>query len=103
MMTLGLFVAVDPSQRLENAERTRWILDVVRTYFTSSMVLSTAARSERSSLTICGGDALEKPVPTASQSLDSEKVRRTCRPSRPVAPVMSATCGMVDDLELGGS
>ena len=69
--------------------------DAVRTHFTSSTVFSTAAWSERSSLTMSGGDAREKPVPTAFHSLDSENVRRTCRPSRPVAPVMSTVEGMV--------
>ena len=67
---------------------------LVRTHFTSSRDFSTAAWSERSSLTMCGGDAREKPVPTASQSFDSENVRRTCLPSRPVAPVMSAVGGI---------
>lgn len=43
---------------------------------------------------MCGGDAREKPVPTASHSFDSENVRRTCLPSRPVAPVMSAVGGI---------
>ena len=61
---------------------------MTRTHFISSIAFFTAVSSPRSSLMMSGGFALEKPVPTTSHSLVSEKVRVTCLPSKPVAPVM---------------
>ena len=53
----------------------------------------TAVWSVRSSLWIEGGFAREKPVPTVLQPA-LLKADITCRPSRPVAPVMRTVGGL---------
>jgi hypothetical protein len=62
-------------------------------YLTSSMVLTTSASEPRSSFKMAGGLAREKPVPTTFQSCLLKAVT-TCRPRRPVAPVIRAVLAM---------
>lgn len=60
----------------------------------SSMAADTASWEFRSSLMIEGGLARVNPVPTTVQPA-REKAFTTCRPRRPVAPVMRTVLGIV--------
>lgn len=64
------------------------------TYFTSSKTFATSASEPKSSFKIAGGFARVKPVPTTSQPC-LWNAFTTCRPSRPVAPVIRALFAMI--------
>jgi hypothetical protein len=67
---------------------------VETTYFDSSRALITSGSDPRSTLRIDGGFARVNPVPVTFQSARS-KALRTCRPRRPVAPVMRQDLAIV--------
>lgn len=56
------------------------------THLASSKIVLTSSVFSKSAFKIVGGVALEKPWPTVKQP-ECLKVLKTCRPSRPVAPV----------------
>lgn len=58
-------------------------------YLECSRAFSTSEEEARSTLRIVAPSARDKPVPLAVQSLLA-KAFKTCRPRRPVAPVINA-------------
>jgi hypothetical protein len=59
------------------------------THFASSRILATSFSSNKSSLSVSGGEALLKPVPVTSHPAFL-KAETIARPSKPVPPVTRA-------------